>query len=219
MISQCHCFNRISTVADDIVALYYELRKTFITKLYPNFNASVDSCDANNQALVWLASADGTPSRDANLLQRYILALVFILWNGSQWMVADGWLSSTGECYWCGLSCPDSLGEITGMDLNGNNVSGNLGSEFTRLTALGAITLSLNRMKGRLPSELGNLGSLTQLSLASNQLTGTLPTEVFETFLDSQYFISTLDVSMNKLTVTIPTLVGNLSYVGTCLFR
>jgi hypothetical protein len=210
VISQCHCTNKISTVAEDIQLRYNELTANFITQLYPNFDASsIDSCVPQNQALLWLASADGIPYPDASLSQRYILALLFILWNGPQWTVSEGWLSSNIECSWNGVSC-DRFGQVIGIDLYNNNVNGILGSDFSQLTALTALTMSLNGMKGSLPTELGNLGALTILSLDSNQLTGAIPSE-----LGRLSVLSELHLGNNQLSGTFPTWIGQLQYLNT----
>jgi hypothetical protein len=204
VISQCHCDHKITIVADDIVARYNELAATFMTSLYPSFTESLDSCNVYNQALVWLASATGTPSLDVNLVQRYILALLFIMWSGQQWIVHDGWLSPDIECTWTGVSC-DRMGLVTGINLYNNNGTGYLGSDFAHLTGLTALSLDQNVLQGSVPTQVGNLASLTSLILDTNQLTGTLPTELSRLSL-----LNELSVVDNKLHGTIPTWIGQM---------
>lgn len=205
VVSQCYCHNRIAVVANDIIARYDQLKTTLFTPSYPYPSESLDSCNPRNQALVWLASASGTPTTDANLLQRYILATLFTSWNGLHWMVTDGWMSSNMECTWKGVSC-NRLGEVIGIDLYNNNVSGNLGTDFTQLTALTALYLSENGMNGSIPSEVGGLADLSSLDLSSNLMTGTIPIEITQLS-----HLTQLQMGSNKLSGMIPTWIGQLS--------
>jgi hypothetical protein len=207
-ITQCVCIGKITIVADDIQANYQRLTSDgFIQTILPNFASNIDSCDPSNHALVWLASATG--SSTPNLRQRFILAMVYIMWNGILWTVNDGWLSSDNECTWNGLSC-DRLGDVTQVDLYNNEVTGSLGTAFSLLTSLQAMSLGLNGMRGSLPSELGGLASLTSLVLATNHLTGSLPSELAQLSI-----LQDLTLDDNRITGTIPTWLGQLSNLQT----
>jgi hypothetical protein len=203
-ITQCVCIGKITIVADDIQANYQRLTSDgFIQTILPDFAGDIDSCDPSNQALVWLASATGSSS--PNLRQRFILAMVYIMWNGILWTVNDGWLSSDNECTWNGLSC-DRFGEVTQVELYNNEVTGSLGTAFSLLTSLQAMSLGLNGMRGSLSSELGGLASLTSLILATNHLTGSLPSELAQLSI-----LQDLTLDDNRITGTIPTWLGQLS--------
>lgn len=54
------------------------------------------------EALDWLVDDDGLQiSPDApNLLQRYILALLYFATNGSNWEFSYNWLGPVHECQW-----------------------------------------------------------------------------------------------------------------------
>ncbi len=210
VITQCSCFGKITIVADDVAANYERLLSGgFVETARLGFNGTINSCDPSNQALVWLASATGSSSPNANLQQRFIIALLYITWNGRFWTVNNGWLSSDNECVWTGVTC-DRFGVVTEVDLYNNQVTGNLGTAFSLLTSLEALTLGYNDIEGSLPSELGNLASLTSLSLEINQVTGSLPLELGQLTL-----LVELSLSQNRISGTIPTWLGQLTNLQT----
>lgn len=208
VITQCFCLGKITTIADDVRASYQRLISGgFMKAILPDFSSTIESCDPANQALLWLASATGFPSPDVNLQQRFVLALLYITWNGRLWLLSDNWLSSNSECIWHGVSC-DRYGIVTGVDLYNNQVSGNLGTEFPLLTSLATLSLGQNDMHGSLPSELRNLTGLTTLDIQSNQLTGMLPVELTQLSL-----LQELRAGNNRLSGTIPTWLGKLENI------
>lgn len=84
VLTQCRCFNTIQVLTDDIVGLYAQVRATVYNEVYtainntkhPFINETIDSCSAQNQALIWLSS--GNVRDGGDLYQRYILALLYI---------------------------------------------------------------------------------------------------------------------------------------------
>lgn len=229
VVTLCFCSGKISLVATDVAAEYQRLRSgSLLHSLALGFNSSLDSCDPVNQVLVWLASGSGQPSPDANLRQRYVLALLFILWNGVSWTSVHGWLSSDNECTWTGVTC-HANGEVAELDLMNNNFGVNLGSEIALLTSLTSLSLinndiqgslpseigtmsslellriQQNFMGGKIPTEMGKLSSLTSLSLQSNLVHGILPTE-----LALLPRLESLDLSSNQISGSLPTEFGRL---------
>ncbi|MEK7990510.1 MAG: hypothetical protein VSS52_005845, partial [Thiotrichaceae bacterium] len=61
------------------------------------------------------------------------------------------------------------------LDLNNNQLTGEIPSELGNLSGLTRLFLSNNQLTGEIPNELGNLSSLINLDLRDNQLTGKLP--------------------------------------------
>lgn len=122
----------------------------------------------------------------------------------------------------CPGTLPTELGLLTdlielnlsGNDVldqnNGNNFSGTLPTEIGHLTKLRLLNL-YNPAKvdhagltGTIPTKLGNLSSLTELNLYSNDLTG--PISFAETGGGSSTMsnLQFLDLSLNRLTGTLP---------------
>ncbi len=210
VITQCLCIGKVTIVASDVNANYQRLiAGGFIQSVIPGFSSTLDSCDPSNQALLWLASATGSSSPYANLRQRYVMALLYISWNGQQWTLNDNWLSSDTECSWKGIVC-DRFGEVTQLDLYNNQVMGHLGADFSLLTSLEVLSLGQNGIQGSLPSELGYLTSLTSLVVELNQLIGSLPSELVHVSL-----LQELRLRNNRLTGVIPTWLGQLSNLQT----
>lgn len=203
--AQCNCTGNISVLAADIVERYNNLTATFIHTVLPDFNESLQSCSAQNEALVWLASADGAtiPSR---MRQRYIFAFLFGLWDGPSWSVKDKWLSSGDECDWYGLQC-NTQGEVVNINLNSNNALVNLSPIAALLTQIESMDLGYTVLQGNtIPSEVGLLSNLVELTLSASKIKGTLPIELFNLGGTLQF----LDISENALSGTIPTLIGKL---------
>ncbi len=155
---------------------YHNLQtQGFVDGILPISNKTMQSCDPRNQAHVWLASGSGVPSPNANLRQRYPLALLYISWNGQTWRANEGWLTSSNKCTLSGVWC-DIAG---GWYCNDQNFNGNLGFEIAFLTNLPSLSLLQNSSHGSLSSDLRNLFKLATLALLTkNRLTGTLPTEM-----------------------------------------
>jgi hypothetical protein len=205
VITQCACVGKITVVADDVATNYRQLKANgFIQAILPGFGNTLDSCDPTNQALVWLASATGTPSSNANLRQRYVLALLYILWNGVKWQVNTGWLSSGNECSWTDVIC-DVNAVVNEIDLHDNGLSGNLGSYVPLLTSLTSLLMDQNSLHGSLASEFGSMSNLNMLVLEYNQLTGTLPSALV---MLSQ--LHEFKLGYNRLSGTIPTWFGQM---------
>lgn len=83
-------------------------------------------------------------------------------------------------------SNPDFLRSITelnecqlqGLDLSGNDLSGQLSPDWGKLSNLRQLQLSNQWLDGPLPSELGQLSNLQTLKLDANFFSGTLPPQL-----------------------------------------
>ncbi len=203
VLTQCRCNGKISFLAADIVSRYSVLNESFVTTIFPTFKEHLHSCAPENQALVWLASGDGV-SADTSTRQRYILALIFIVWSGPQWTSNGNWLLSDSECSWTGVACAEN-GTIVEIDLHSNGLAGTLGSDFAMLTSLTSLSLDQNSLQGSLPSDLSKLSVLEFLNLENNQLTGSLPSA-----LGVLSHLYELTLGYNKFVGTIPTWIGML---------
>ncbi|GJT20961.1 leucine-rich repeat protein [Tanacetum coccineum] len=91
------------------------------------------------------------------------------------------------------------LPQVLLLDFSNNNLSGNIPSELTALTALQALNLSRNQLTGRIPVDIGDMKSLETFDLSVNKLCGKLPMS-----LSTLHFLSNFNVSCNSLTGSIP---------------
>jgi hypothetical protein len=113
------------------------------------------------------------------------------------WTNSDNWMTEKGICSWYGIECLpreqeateennfapftntyDDNARITGILLQGNNIEGEIPSEFGHaLDELLTLDLQSNQIGHVLPSSLGKLRQLRNLLLRENLLSGSLPHE------------------------------------------
>lgn len=166
------------------------------------------------RAVKWLIDDDlSTGATNAHsVLQRYVLVTI---WFAIDSFDADGWLTSTDECGWTGVSCVEgkvtslSFSRHTGSSLFFSRPTGSNGTipaDIGLLTTLTHLSLADNRLVGSIPSQVSSLTDLSSLSLSTNRLTGSLPSQLF-----SLKALSVLRLSKNRLTGSISSLVGSLT--------
>ncbi|KAI8564458.1 hypothetical protein RHMOL_Rhmol03G0183500 [Rhododendron molle] len=88
---------------------------------------------------------------------------------------------------------------VTSMDLSGNNLSGGIPEELTKLVGLWSLNLSGNHLTGRIPRNIGDMRQLESLDFSLNQLSGVIPPS-----MSSLTFLSHLNLSFYNLTGSIP---------------
>jgi hypothetical protein len=89
----------------------------------------LDDLESNQaKALQWIIYTDALQvcPEDSNVLQRYILAILYFSTNGDAWnectqaretiCTGEPFLSGTNECQWGGISC-DSQGQVTKINI------------------------------------------------------------------------------------------------------
>ena len=140
-----------------------------------------------------------TVSRD-----RKALIALYHSTNGPNWIESTNWLSDLPINTWHGVGA-NHLGEIHTLNLNANNLQGNIPPEIGQLQDLWNLHLNNNRLTGNIPPEIGQLLEMNWLSLENNQLTGNIPPEIGKLFK-----LHTLSLGNNQLTGDIPTEIGQL---------
>ena len=98
---------------------------------------------------------------------------------------------------------------LSGLEGDGDGVSGSIATEIGDLTALTVLDLSYNSLTGAIPTQIGSLTSLTILDLTDNQLSGSIPTQI-----GSLTSLTELDLSVNRLSGSIPSQLGSLTSVA-----
>lgn len=141
------------------------------------------------KAFMWMSRADPSPlNLDTTpysiIVQKYIMALMYVSTNGSEWKNQNSFLTSANVCDWQGLTCNDD-GNIVSLIIENNNLDGTLVSEIGALGPnLRELQLGMNNLRGKLPSELGKLSGLKTLDIFdNNDITGTIPAEMSSQFL------------------------------------
>ena len=89
---------------------------------------------------------------------------------------------------------------VTGIDLSGNSLSGEIPSELKNLRGVQLLNMSRNHLSGGIPKDIGNLKLLESLDLSWNKLSGPIPPS-----MSNLKFLSSLNLSNNRLSGEIPT--------------
>eukprot|EP00545_Synedropsis_sp_CCMP1620_P006942 CAMPEP_0119014334 /NCGR_PEP_ID=MMETSP1176-20130426/9518_1 /TAXON_ID=265551 /ORGANISM="Synedropsis recta cf, Strain CCMP1620" /LENGTH=693 /DNA_ID=CAMNT_0006967489 /DNA_START=118 /DNA_END=2199 /DNA_ORIENTATION=+ len=150
-----------------------------------------------NRAANWITNGDskqlpipttlaGTSSY--SFVQRYVLAVLYYEWDGSDWTFGSKFLSNEDECDWnngfqadvkhhykFGASCSGEDQRIAEIFMPGNDMAGSIPMEIGHLTHLTHLSLYGNSLTGALPNTLVFLTDLNFLAMESNKLTGELP--------------------------------------------
>ena len=167
---------------------------------------TVRSGNASDMARVTVADRDVDTSLD-----REALIALYHSTHGPRWTNSTNWLSDAPLGTWHGVSTiiqGEGLGEVVRLNLEENNLRGNIPTEIGQLQKLTGLDLSNNQLTGNIPSEIGQLQELTFLSLSNNQLTGNIPTEIGQL-----QELTGLDLSNNQLTGNISTEIGQLQKI------
>ena len=94
--------------------------------------------------------------------------------GGGDWYNNEGWLVETDLNQWYRVTA-DSAGQVSALELGGNNLSGELPEGLGSLENLTVLDLSDNQLSGPLPEEVSNLTGLEELYLNGNQFSGPMP--------------------------------------------
>ncbi len=146
----------------------------------------------------------GTGAQCPPLTEREALEWLFRETGGSRWDNRAGWLSETPLARWHGVVTAAS-GEVVGLRLRRNGLSGSIPVEIGGLTALTHLDLYGNELSGPMPVEIGQLSQLSVLDLGYNELTGPIPAEV-----GALGELQTLRLGGNRFSDAIPEEIGRL---------
>ena len=108
---------------------------------------------------------------------REALVAIYNATDGENWNRSDNWLSHAPLDEWEGVTT-DGDGRVTKLEVNGNDLSGEIPPEFGSLSNLKTLYLDSNDLSGEIPPELGSLSNLRQLALYNNDLSGEIPPEL-----------------------------------------
>ncbi|MBT6999253.1 MAG: M6 family metalloprotease domain-containing protein, partial [Prolixibacteraceae bacterium] len=167
------------------------------------------------------------PIPTANQQDSLVLVKLYNDCDGKNWKYKNNWLEGR-LTNWYGVTVengrvininlesnnltgeiPDeicSLSNLSSLNLSNNKLSGNIPSEVAEWENLSSLDLSNNMLIGMIPRGFGDLTKFEVLELASNKLTGRIPREISR-LLNLNY----LNLSENELSGSIPKEIGNLS--------
>ena len=136
---------------------------------------------------------------------RAVLELLYHATNGSRWRYRDNWLTDEPLWAWHGVETGRD-GSVTGLTLDGNELTGRMPPELGQLKSLTRLLLYSNELAGPIPPELGDLTSLEEMRLDRNNFSGPIPVEI-----SNLTNLTLLNLGFNDLTGRIPPELANLS--------
>ncbi len=147
----------------------------------------------------------GTATITVELVERGALLKFYEDLNGNAWTDNENWGTRTTLERWHGVETDDA-GNVIGLRLRNNGLSGEIPTEVRLLERLELLDLSFNEeIRGTVPLEIGELEHLVRLFLQHNLLTGTIPS-VLANLPD----LEELDLHRNQLTGPLPEWLGNI---------
>jgi cysteine-rich repeat protein len=132
------------------------------------------------------------------------LMALYVSADGANWTDNSNWDTASAVDTWFGVTV--SAGQVSGLSLFTNQLTGTIPSELGNLASLTDLRLYDNQLTAAIPPELGGLANLRTLYLHQNQLTGPIPLE-----LGNLSNMTDLRMNTNQLTGPIPPELGNLS--------
>eukprot|EP00703_Trepomonas_sp_PC1_P000501 JAP96105.1 Cyst wall protein [Trepomonas sp. PC1] len=139
--------------------------------------------------------------------ERDALMSMYNTMNGPNWTTKTNWGTGSNNCNWFGIIC-NNAGNVIALNLDNNNVTGQLTSQIECLPFLQTLSLNSNQMTSTVPVELCALNNLQYLQTNFAGFIGELPTCICE-MPHLQYFY----MENNMLTGAIPTCVAGMTYL------
>ena len=149
-------------------------------------------------------TAEGNANISVFHPDRRELEVLYRATDGPDWNNNDNWMSDAPLGEWYGVDM--EAGNLTGLDLRENRLSGSIPPVLGNLSNLARLDLAYNSLSGTIPRQLGNLPNLAMLDLAYNRLSGTIPRQ-----LGNLANLTWLDFGHNRLSDTIPTQLADLA--------
>ncbi|MDM8527199.1 hypothetical protein QUF58_03205 [Anaerolineales bacterium HSG24] len=132
-----------------------------------------DSPSITEKVVTQIECAEISAATELSELECQALLMLYSNTDGANWSNNENWTQTDDPCGWHGVTCEDD--QVTKLELNGNNLSGDIPAELGDLSTLTELQLADNQLSGRIPPELGQLEQLTKLGLSNNPLEGPVP--------------------------------------------
>ena len=154
----------------------------------------------------WL---NAVPTREGEFLacneERSDLVKLYEAMGGESWIESGNWGTDAPLENWYGIAVDDSTGRVTAIDLNRNNLSGEIPPEIQYFPQLRVLRLDYNNLEGEIPAEIGLLTELRRIDIDGNDFTGGIPPEI-----GNLAKLEVLWMGGNRMSGPIPPELGNL---------
>ncbi|WP_428275017.1 leucine-rich repeat domain-containing protein [Candidatus Palauibacter sp.] len=155
----------------------------------------------------WL---NAVPTREGEFLacneERSDLMTLYEAMGGESWTESANWGTAAPLDRWYGIAVDDSTGRVISINLNRNNLSGEVPTEIQYFPHLRTLRLDYNQLEGEIPAEIGLLTELRRMDIDGNNFTGSIPPE-FGNLVN----IEELWMGGNQMSGPIPPELGNLA--------
>ena len=132
------------------------------------------------------------------LSNRQVLDSLYRFTGGEEWTDTTNWLSDEPLSEWYGVETSDS-GEVVGLSLGSNNLTGSIPGVLAELDSLVTLDLGGNALGGEIPWDFRELQQLRRLRLNGNALEGLLPRSI-----GSMAGLRYLHIGDNELSGVVP---------------
>ncbi|XP_047091132.1 LRR receptor kinase SERK2-like isoform X3 [Lolium rigidum] len=131
---------------------------------------------------------------------RQVIALheIRMMLTDSRGVLKDWNDNQVSPCYLANVRC-DQHGDVIGMLLDGNSITGGIPQELGNLSNLMTLKLGRNKLNGSIPESVGLLSELQNLDLSQNLLIGNIPSS-----LSNLSSLNNINLAYNSLSGEIP---------------
>ncbi|CAH1424786.1 unnamed protein product [Lactuca virosa] len=109
-------------------------------------------------------------------------------------------------CKWRGVKCNNQTHHVTGLDVEGLGLVGEISNSLLNLSSLNHLDLSYNSFNGTISTFIGTMTRLRHLDLGWNQFNGIIPRTI-----GSMTRLRYLDLRFNHFNGMIPRSIGSLT--------
>ena len=154
----------------------------------------------------WL---NAVPNRGGEFLacneERSDLIKIFETTAGENWTQSANWGTSAPLSDWYGIAVDSVTGHVVAINLNRNNLRGEVPPELRFFPHLQTLRLDYNQLEGEVPAFIGELTELRRMDIDGNNFKGSIPPE-FGNLVNMEV----LWMGGNQMTGPIPPELGNL---------
>ena len=138
--------------------------------------------------------------------ERADLMKLYEAMGGESWTSSANWGTDAPLGNWFGIAVDDTTGRVVAINLNRNNLSGEIPTEIQYFPHLRVLRLDYNRLEGEIPAEIGLLTDLRRMDIDGNDFTGSIPPEI-----GNLVNLEVLWMGGNRMSGPFPPELGNLA--------